>query len=185
MSLRILAVAAALVLLAPAAGAQDRLLAPFIGTYVGTAQVFDETGAVEEERDMDVTIAANQRDGFVITWINVTKVNGRRDVPGVARRVEQVEFFPGDQAGIYVEETRGSLFEARRQMDPMAGDPIRWASIADGRLGVFSIVLMEDGRYELQSYERILTENGIDIVYERIVEDEVVRRITGTTIRVE
>ena len=42
---------------------------------------------------------------------------------------------------------------------------------------------LEDGRYELQVYDRTLTDIGLDIKFQRIVDGEVMRQITGTTAR--
>ena len=44
-------------------------------------------------------------------------------------------------------------------------------------------MVLEDGRYELQIYDRSLTDIGIDISFQRIVDGAVVRRIAGTTAR--
>lgn len=115
----------------------------------------------------------------------MTLVDGRRDVPGVQRRVDALTLIPGDDLDIYLEDTRGSLFERRRDVEAMDGDAVRWGRIDKGRLGVFSLVITEDGGYELQSYERILTDIGIDIDFRRIVDGKVVRRIEGTTVRVD
>ena len=73
---------------APAAWALKAELGPFIGTYVGTAQVFGEDGEVEGERDMTIQIEEGPKDGFVITWVNVSLVDGRRGRAGgrAARR---------------------------------------------------------------------------------------------------
>lgn len=167
-----------------AAGAVDARVTPFLGTFVGTAEVTDETGAVVEQREMDIIIEEGESNGFVITWVNVTLVDGRRDVPGITRRVQRIVLRPGKQDGVYVEDLRGSMFESRRNLDFVAGDPVRWADVRGDRLGVYSLVLLEDGRYELQRYERVLTETGLDITYERIVEGVVTRRITGRAVRV-
>ncbi|NNG03468.1 MAG: hypothetical protein HKM95_05130, partial [Inquilinus sp.] len=153
----------------PLAGAEaaDDLAKPFLGTYVGTAQILDEAGQVLETRDMDITIAEGQRGAFTVTWINVTLVDGRRDVPGVKRRVDTVTLAPGPETGIYLEESRRSLFARRRETDVMKGEPLRWARIDGNRLGMFSLVVLEDGGYSLQSYERILTDIGMDIEFRR------------------
>lgn len=158
---------------------------PFIGTYVGTAQVLGLDGEVTEERDMDITIAEDSGDGFRITWINVTRIDGRRDVVGVRRRVDEVMLEPGDRDGVYLEKTRRSLFERRQDVDVIAGDAMRWGRIDGNRLGIFSLVVMEDGGYALQSYERILTEEGMDIEFTRVEDGIVIRRIVGHTVRVE
>jgi hypothetical protein len=167
----------------PALGQEE--FEPFLGVYVGTADVFDGT-TVEERRDMDIVIEPTDGDGFTIRWVNVTLVDGRRDVPGVQRRVEELTLVPDDdRPGIWREETRRSIFQGRREVHPMEGDAIRWARFKEGRLGVYSMVVLEDGRYALQSYDRILTEEGMDISFVSLVDGVVVRRIAGRTVRVE
>ncbi len=158
---------------------------PFIGTYVGTAQVLGPDGEITEIRDMDITITEERGGGFQITWINVTLIDGRRDVVGVRRRVDEVALEPADRDGVYLEKTRRSLFERRQSVDAIAGDPVRWGRIDGNRLGIFSLVLMEDGGYSLQSYERILTEDGMDIEFTRVEDGAVTRRIVGRTVRVK
>ena len=168
-----------------AASAAEDPVEPFLGTFVGTAQVLDRAGRILETRDMDITIAEGQRGAFTVTWINVTLVDGRRDVPGVKRRVDTVALAPGPEPGIYLEQSRGSLFARRQEADVMKGEPLRWARIDGNRLGMFSLVVLEDGGYALQSYERILTDNGMDIEFRRIENGREVRRIRGQTIRVD
>lgn len=158
---------------------------PFIGTYVGRAQVLGSDGEVTEERDMDITIAEDRGDAFRITWVNVTLVDGRRDVPGVRRRVDEIILEPSDRDGVYLEETQRSLFERREEVDVIDGDALRWARIDGDRLGVFSLVVTANGGYEMQSYERILTEDGLGIEFNRVRNGEVIRRIVGRTIRVD
>ena len=92
---------------------------------------------------------------------------------------------PGDLDGVYLENARRSLFERRRDTNVVEGDPMRWARIDDGRLGVFSLVVLDDGSYQLQSYERILTEAGLDIEFSRVDDGIVTRSIIGRTVRVE
>ena len=175
----------AALLLAAGPATADEPMDPFLGTYVGTAEVYDSDGRVVERRHMDIVITEGQRGAYEIDWVNVTLVDDRRDLPGVRRRVDHLTLTPGDQEGLYLEESRRSLFERRRSADPMEGDALRWARLAEGRLGVFSLVILDDGAYSLQSYERILTEHGMDIEFQRIQDGEVTRRIAGRTIRVE
>ena len=86
---------------------------------------------------------------------------------------------------VFVEVSENSPFREREETQPMRGDPVRWASLDGDTLHVYAFVVAEDGTYELQIYDRVLTEKGIDIVFQRIVDDEVLRRITGTTARAE
>jgi hypothetical protein len=157
----------------------------FFGAYVGVATVEDlKTGEVRQ-RDMDIVIEPYRDDGFAIRWINVTLVDGRRDLPGVERRVQNVLFEQADERDMYVEVSESNPFREREETRPMRGDPVRWASLDGDTLHVYAFVVAEDGTYELQIYDRVLTEKGIDIEFQRIVDDEVLRRITGTTARAE
>lgn len=176
------ALLAAALLWMPAAARADAL-APYLGSYVGLATVYNQDGVEIEQREVDILIRRAPRDGFTIIWTNLTLVDGRRDVPGVVRRLEQVTFYPGDLDGVYVEEMRGSLFERRRDPQFTGGDPLRWARINDDRITVFALALLDDGQYELQSYDRILTPEGLRLVYERRVEGRLERRIEGRAVR--
>ena len=160
-------------------------LTPFFGEYVGVAEVQDLPSGDTRKRDMDIVIQPYHEDGFMIQWVNVTLVDGRRDVPGVERRVQRVLFEPAEERDFYVEVEEGNPFREREETRPMRGDPVRWASLDGDRLHVYAFVVGEDGTYELQVYDRVLTDKGIDIDFQRIVDDVVVRRISGTTARAE
>jgi hypothetical protein len=172
----------ALTLAAPA-GARAASLEPLFGTYVGVAQVEDIAKGDVRQRDMDIVIEPYKQGGFRIQWVNVSLVNGKRAVPGVERRVQTVLFEPARDRGFFIEAAESSPFRLREETRPMRGDPVRWASLDDQGLHVYSFVVLEDGRYELQVYDRTLTDIGLDISFKRIVDGAVMRRITGTTAR--
>jgi hypothetical protein len=172
----------ALMLAAPAA-ARAASLEPLFGTYVGVAQVEDIAKGDVRQRDMDIVIEPYKQGGFMINWVNVSLVDGKRAVPGVERRVQTVLFEPAQDRGFFVEVAENNPFREREQTRPMRGDPVRWASLDDQGLHVYSFVVLEDGRYELQTYDRRLTDIGLDIKFQRIVDGEVLREITGTTAR--
>ena len=159
-------------------------LEPFIGTYVGVAEVQDlRDGGDVRWRDMDIVIEPYKQGGFKIHWVNVSLVDGKRAVPGVERRVQTVLFEPAADRDFFVEVAEANPFRERGETRPMRGDPVRWASLDEEGLHVYSFVVLEDGRYELQIYDRTLTDIGLDIRFQRIVDGELVREITGTTAR--
>lgn len=159
-------------------------LEPFFGTYVGVAEVRDVRAGDEiRQRDMDIVIEPYKRGGFKIHWINVTLVDGKRAVPGVERRVQTVLFEPAAGREFFVEVEERSPFRERGETRPMRGDPVRWASLDEEGLHVYSFMVLEDGRYELQVYDRALTDTGLDIRFQRIVDGQLVREVTGTTAR--
>ena len=180
-----LACALALMLaLAATAATAAASLEPFFGTYVGVAEVknFRDGGDVLQ-RDMDIVIEPYKQGGFRIHWVNVSLVDGKRAVPGVERRVQTVLFEPAEDREFFVEVAESSPFRERGEMQPMRGDPVRWASLDEQGLHVYSFMVLEDGRYELQIYDRALTDIGLDIRFQRIVDGELVREVTGTTAR--
>ena len=158
-------------------------LGDFFGTYVGNAQELDDADPMA--RDMDIVIEPFHDAGFQIHWITVTKVNGRRDVPGVDRTLQSVFFEPAEDRDFFVEVEADNPFRERAAKTPMSGHAVRWASIEDDMLNVYSFVVLEDGRYELQIYNRALTDVGLDIMFRRFDDGELVRQIKGSTVRVE
>lgn len=178
----VLLFAIGLVLLQPGS-ASGASLEPYFGTYVGVAEVEDLKDGDTRQRDMDIVIEPYKRGGFKIHWVNVSLVDGRRDVPGVERRVQTVLFEPADDRNFFVEVEEDNPFREREETRPMLGHPVRWASLDEEGLHVYAFVVLDDGRYEAQIYDRVLTEEGLDIAFRRIVDGEIVRRITGTTVR--
>jgi hypothetical protein len=158
-------------------------LADFFGTYVGNAQELSD--AEPMARDIDIVIEPYHDEGFQIHWITVTKVGGRRDVPGVERTVQSVFFDPAEDRSFFVEVEADNLFREREAKAPMSGHAVRWASLDGDTLHVYSFVVLESGRYELQIYNRVLTEAGLDIVFQRFDDGELVRQIKGSTVRVQ
>jgi hypothetical protein len=165
------------------AGAGTADPSQFYGVYVGTAEVEDLGGGEESSRDMDIVIEPFHEEGFQIHWINVVKVDGRRDVPGVRRNVQSAMFEPVDGQNFYVEAEADNPFREREETYPMQGHPVRWASIDGPAMHVYSFVVLEDGRYELQIYDRVLTEHGLDINFQRLVDGALVRQIKGMAVR--
>lgn len=162
---------------ADAAGLDD-----FFGTYVGNAQELGDAGAMA--RDIDIVIQPYREEGFQVHWITVTKVDGRRDVPGVDRTVQSAFFEPASRRSFFVEVEADNPFREREAKVPMLGHAVRWASVDDDTLRVYSFVVLEDGRYELQIYNRVLTDVGLDIVFRRFDDGELAREIKGSTVRV-
>jgi hypothetical protein len=170
---------------AQAGGASGASLEPFFGSYVGVAEVDNLDGSAVRQRDMDIVIEPYKQGGFRIHWVNVSLVDGQRAVPGVERRVQTVLFEPAPDRDFFVEVAESSPFRERGETRPMRGDPVRWASLDDQGLHVYSFVVLEDGRYELQVYDRTLTDIGLDIHFQRIVDGALLREVTGTTARAD
>ncbi|WGF89313.1 hypothetical protein [Marinivivus vitaminiproducens] len=173
-----LAFALGLVWCAPAQAAS---LEAFFGAYVGTADV-EKEGSRVETRDVDIVISGHD-DGFRIDWVNVSLIDGRRDVPSVVRRATTALFAAGNQPGVYLQSSAYNPFVDRTSPDPMGGDALRWASLEGDSLRMLSFQLLPDGAYELQVYDRTLRDDGLDLTFERVVDGRVTTRITGRAVR--
>lgn len=158
-------------------------LSRFHGSYVGRAIVEDFETGKEQARDIDIVIAPDGTEGLRIDWVTVGLVDGRRDLPGVKRWSQTAVFEPSGSGNFMIDVGESSLFKERGDMEVVKGDPVRWTRIEDDTLHACSFVVLEDGRYELQIYQRTLTEHGLDILFERIVDGILVRRVSGSTVR--
>lgn len=168
----------------PFAVLADEPIEAFYGTFVGSAEVRDSDGTLVEERDLEIQIGEGDRGAISILWSNVTLVDGRRDLPGVEWRLEQLSMVPRRGDGLLTEDTRGSMFSGRRDIEVMAGDALRWGRIQDNSLDIFAMGLLEDGGYILQSYARRLTDIGLEIEFRAYRNGHLVRTIIGQTVRV-
>ena len=158
-------------------------LSSFVGSYVGRATVEDVVSGKEQLRDLDIVVIPHGPEGLRIDWTTVGLVDGRRDVPGVKRWSQTALFEPTDDGGYMVEVGDADLFREREATVPIKGDPVRWTRLDGETLHTYSFVVLEDGRYELQHYQRILTDIGMDIRFERVIDGETVRRVSGRTAR--
>jgi hypothetical protein len=155
----------------------------FFGTYVGRAEEVTLDDRVRVERDVDLIISPKGQDGLLLTWTNVTLVNGRRDVPGVQRRTDEMWLVPAPGRGFYHARAAYDPFSERRPLDTIAGgDPVRWGTMSDDRLQVHSFVILDDGRYELQIYVRALTRDGLSLDWKRYLDGELVAHMTGNLV---
>lgn len=176
--------ASALLLLhASPAAALD--LDKFVGVFLGYAEVQDPGSAEIMERETTIMIEPYKRDGLHIRWNNVDLVDGRRDVAGVAYREDELLLEPSPNGQYLIASHPHSPFRRARPESAILGDTVRWGLLDDEGLKVFSFVLLEDGRYELQRYLRADGEDGIRLEYERIVDDDVTRRIEGFARKVD
>lgn len=178
----LLATAALLLpLAAGAAWAAD----PLVGAYVGRAHEVDLKNGQQIDRDIDIVIEGADEGGLRITWTNVTLVDGRRDVPGVKRRSDQVILKPSSDGKYYLAAVGYDPFQTEREADPTRGDALRWGVREGDTISIYSLAILEDGRYELQAYDRSRTDQGLALAYERVVDGAVVRRMSGHAVRAD
>jgi hypothetical protein len=138
---------------------------PFFGKYRGKAVVGDD--AETSIRDLDVSIEPDG-DYFKISWRTAT----RRGDGEIKHKSYAISFAPSSRPDIYRSAMRTDMFGNRVPMDPLSGDPFVWCRIAQKTLTVYALLIDDEGRYDLQVYERTLVDNGLQLKFTRLREAE-------------
>lgn len=149
----------------------------FVGRYSGSAELPMSDGT-KDQRDLSIVISETDK-GFKVQWNTVTeKEDGRR-----REKSYEVEFIPSDRGGIYAAAMQRNVFGHEVQQDPMKGQPYVWARLSGDTLTVFSMFIHQNGDYEMQQYDRRLTENGLSLVFNTHRNGQPVRRIETELLR--
>jgi len=180
-------VASTFLLLATTGAHANEMVEKFYGSYVGSGSAEILDGSETEERDLDVTVAAFKDHGFTLKWITVVRgANGERTGEDVRRREIEENFVPvEDKENVFILAPEGGLFQKSELPNPLLGEAMRWASIKDNDMTVYSLAINETGGSELQVYRRSLTEKGMDITFMRLKDEAVKVRMTGTLVRTQ
>jgi hypothetical protein len=136
---------------------------PFFGEYRG--KTISEDDGVTTTRDLGVTIEPDG-DHFKITWRTVTH-DGE-----LKHKSYGISFVPTRRPDIYRSAMRTDMFGNRVPMDPLSGDPFVWCRIAGKTLTVYALLINDDGRYDLQVYDRTLVDRGLDLKFTRLREGD-------------
>lgn len=156
---------------APVANAEPDIL-PFVGSYTGSADMQMTDGTVQR-RDMSVEIM-HAEDGFSVQWTSVTyRPDGR-----TKEKSYTIDFIPSDREGVFSAAQKTNVFGHSVQLDPMKGEPYVWARISGDTLTVYSLFVDDEGGYELQQFDRTLTEGGLDLDFERLRNGEQQRSVS-------
>jgi hypothetical protein len=167
------------------------LLAPGVATAAEIDDFFGDWRGVElsvdgsenlpdlAPADLDMAIAEHG-DGFRIEAIALA-----RDAEGVLepRRFEAT-FAPTDTPGLFAFEPGGgsllsSLFADPAVGNPLKGDTLLWARLAEDALHVYSLAIDDQGGFALEHSSGRLTSNGMETRYLLRLENERIVTIEG------
>lgn len=149
----------------------------FYGKYEGMS--VDSSGREVAPRELNVEIAP-KKDGFVVSWsTTISKADGEKKTNAYS-----ILFRPTRRDGIYASAMKVDVFGALKPLDPIAGDPYVWARVRDRTLSVYALLIDETGEYELQTYDRTLTDGGMDLRFSRIRGGMETQVVTGSLQRV-
>lgn len=148
----------------------------FFGTFTGSGLADGDDAAYfgVTQRDLDVKIAPTADGGFTVAWTTVLREGGDPKKPNVRKRATSMTFAPGPRPG---------LFHALDNGDPLAGGMISWARISRNTLVIRQLTVLEDGRHEVQTYERTLSGSGMSLLYTRVLDGEQTRRVRGKLVK--
>lgn len=147
-------------------------ITPFVGDYIGSADVVDADGTATP-RDMSVSIHETDK-GFNVSWTTTTyKLDGR-----VKEQKFSVDFLHSNRPDVFSAAMKRNVFGHEVPLDPMKGEPFVWGRIEGSTLTVFSLFIDEDGGYELQQFDRTLAEGGLDLSFSRFIDGEKSRSVT-------
>lgn len=161
----------------PPAVAEDFPIAAFAGHFSGTGTATDEVSESVDEtvRNIDVIITPDG-DGFALSWATILRQDGDADDSEIKQNHHALFFEPSDRADV---------FQGGVEADPLAGGPFIWARIKGRTLTVHSLLVHEDGSYEIQTYDRTLSDAGMELYFTRVRDGELVRSVSGTLARVD
>ncbi|MEM8653705.1 MAG: hypothetical protein AAGF36_03090 [Pseudomonadota bacterium] len=146
-------------------------IAPFVGSYSGSAEVTQIDGT-KIPRDMSVVISATKQ-GFRVKWTSITyKASGK-----VSEKSYEIDFVPSGRGNVYAAAQKKNVFGHEVQLDPMKGEPYVWSRIDGSTLTVYSLFVDVDGGYSLQQYDRTLSEGGLDLRFQNIRDGEILRAV--------
>ena len=171
----VVAIAAGSLLAAAPAQAQELSIAAFYGNWKGSALSESELSVYFRltARDLDVTIRP-AAEGFTISWTTVLRQKGDPDNPDIQRKSTTLGFVP---AG------RPNIWRATATGDPITGQTLAWARIKERTLSVTSMVITDDGGFEMQIYDRTLSDLGMELEFTRLRDGEPVRTAKGRLIK--
>ena len=139
----------------------------FYGHYQGAGYTHDPNAALFGfgARDLDVEIGPAE-GGFFVSWTTIMQVPGDR---GSKSKSSKVTFTPSGRPGLYIGKSDGM----------QAGDGMSWASIGDRVLTVRLMQILDDGTYEIQTYQRSLTDDGLFVFFRSDLDGAVMKVVTA------
>jgi hypothetical protein len=156
--------------------AADPALEPFFGEYVGRS--IQAPNEPLSPRDLGIKISRRGDNGFTLTWTTVI-----HDAAGARRQSYSVRFVPSARDGIFSSAMRHDMFGHTEPLDPLRGEPYVWADIHGPTLRVHALLIVDDGGYEIQVYQRTLTDDGMTLQFSRNRNGRELKTISGTLTR--
>ena len=169
-------VAVAMFGVAPAVVAEDLPIAAFAGHFSGTGIAKDEISEAVDDtlRNIDVIITPDG-DGFALSWATILRQDGDSGETTIKQNHHALFFEATDRANV---------FQGAVEVDPLAGWPFVWARIEDRTLTIHSLLVHDNGSYEIQTYHRTLSDAGMTLYFTRVRDGKLVSSVRGSMVKV-
>ncbi len=145
----------------------------FFGAFSGAAvaEQSDTPGAKATFRDTKLEIRPAGGGAFSVSWSTTApgSVSGKPKV-----KTTTVVFNPTPKANV---------FEAATQGNPVAGNDFIWARLNRQTLTVYAVTTQNDGRYEMQKWDRTLQGTGMQMTYTRMSDGEQSRVVRARLVK--
>ncbi|NQV80724.1 MAG: hypothetical protein HQ495_09225 [Alphaproteobacteria bacterium] len=164
-------------LLASAAWAQTTVnIAAFYGKWSGSA-ISESNISVNFQltaRDMDVELRPAGA-GFTVIWTTVLRQRGNPNAPTAERRSTELSFEP---------TSRPNVWRAVGSNDPLVDERFAWARLTKQTLTIHTLVIRDDGGYDMQIYDRALKPTGMELEFTAFRDGEERRTAKGRLVKV-
>jgi hypothetical protein len=159
------------------AAAEERKIKDFFGAYTG--QSISVTGEGLSARDLSVKIKKSEH-GFNLSWTTVT----RKKDQAVSRKSYSIEFSKSPRKNMWGSAVRRDAFGNMQPINPLReGDPFVWATLKGSTLTVYALLITDTGGYELQTYARTLSAQGMTLRFTRLRDGKQLKAITGVLLK--
>jgi hypothetical protein len=170
------------VLAFPASSSAARL-EDFFGTYKGQSVTEGPNGF--EARLLDLKIMPKEEgdegEGFVVEWETaIPRADGTYKYNKF-----HIHFRPTELDNVYRSAMRRDMFGNQVPLDPFKGEPFFWSTLSGDTLTVYGLIITPEGAYEVQAYERTLTDTGLDLRFYRVRDGEQTKVVEGELVRVK
>ena len=120
-------------------------------------------------------MTADSSRGFRIDWTTTTRQSGDPDNPDVETKQQSVLFLPTGKPGVYRSEIA---------LEAFSGEPFWWSRVDGTSLHTHMAVIGPDGRWQMQTYSRILHSSGMKLVFSRVRDGEQARTVEANLVKV-
>lgn len=150
----------------------DARIEDFFGSYTGSGFATDHSGgSIPTQRDFTLVIGPLAGGGFEIAWSTVKRKGGDPDSLETKVSKHAARFGSPDKSGVFRDIDQGILFGL---------GAITWARLQRNLLVVYRMDVDENGVGEMHVYQRMLTAEGLELLFTATRDNNLIRSVWGS-----